>query len=68
MRKVNGSHYSVMAEFKSGKFFVAQFRDERDARDEANRLWKSGAVEVTLSYVWYAHSHRKSHTIKTAKR
>ena len=64
-RRVNGNHYSVYAEFKSGKIFTAQFKDEQEARDEANRLYKIGAVEIQLDYVWYVHSHRKMKNVKT---
>lgn len=68
MRRVSGNHFSVLAEFRSGKFFKAQFKDEQEARNEANRLWKMGAIEVTLDYTWYVNSHRKFRTIKTVKR
>lgn len=61
---VNGNHYSVLAQFKSGKFFRAQFKDEQDARNEANRLYKAGAVEISLDYTWYVNHHRKWRTLK----
>lgn len=66
--RVNGNHYSVFAEFASGKIFTAQFKDEQDARDEANRLYKMGAVEIILDYNWYVRSHRRSKNIKTFRR
>lgn len=68
MKHVYGNHYSVYAEFSSGKIFTAQFKDEQEARNEANRLWKIGAIEVSLDYTWYTNGRRKFRTIKTVKR